>query len=82
LQADAMLAAVKREKGRFAQALAKEARGVLADGIEIKVPTYIDNALDYVCLRRSRRGMTSPVAEVTEQAPRATADDHGPHIRP
>ena len=53
-QADAILAAIEREKGRFAQALSKEAEGLRRDDIEINVPDYIAKALAFVCERPPR----------------------------
>ena len=50
-RATAMLAAIEKEKGRFAQALTQVVDEIEARGHTITVPSYIAEALEFVCAK-------------------------------
>lgn len=50
-RADAVLEAIERRKGPFAQAMAAAAQDVTAAGHSIKVPGYLKEAFDFVCAK-------------------------------
>jgi putative ATP-dependent endonuclease of the OLD family len=73
-RATAMLAAVEKKKGRFAQALTQVVDEVKAAGHTIAVPSYIVEALDFVCAKP--RPPRAP-ADESVASPEQPADDQG-----
>jgi putative ATP-dependent endonuclease of OLD family len=68
-RATAVLAAIEKEKGRFAQALTQVVDEVKATGHSIAVPTYIAEALEFVCAKP--RPPRAPNAESEPKQPAA-----------
>jgi putative ATP-dependent endonuclease of OLD family len=83
-RATAMLAAVEKEKGRFAQALTQVVDEVKTAGHTIAVPSYIAEALEFVCAKP--RPPRAPAGDSTPEQPAAnggvTVPDSGAGATP
>ena len=69
-RATAMLAAIEKEKGRFAQALTQVIDEVKVAGHTIAVPSYIAEALEFVCTKP--RPPRAPAGEPAPEQPAVT----------
>jgi putative ATP-dependent endonuclease of OLD family len=70
-RATAMLNAIEKEKGRFAQALTQVVDEVKAAGHTIAVPNYIAEALEFVCAKP--RPPRAPTGESVPKRPAAAS---------